>query len=118
LQLDVDRVCFPRQHLRSVVYNLLSNALKYRAPERALLVKVTTYREGDSVVLCVEDNGLGIAPNQMEKVFQMFKRLHTHVEGTGIGLYMVKQMVENYGGSITVESQLGQGTCFKVCFPA
>jgi signal transduction histidine kinase len=54
----------------------------------------------------------------MEKVFQMFKRLHTHVEGTGIGLYMVKQMVENYGGSITVESQLGQGTCFKVCFPA
>ncbi|MBD0260871.1 MAG: HAMP domain-containing histidine kinase, partial [Cytophagales bacterium] len=118
LQLGVDRVSFPRQYLRSVVYNLLSNALKYRAAERAPLVKITTFREGDFVVLCVEDNGLGIAPNQMDKMFQMFKRLHTHVEGTGVGLYMVKQMVENYGGSIAVESQLGRGTCFRVCFPA
>ncbi len=118
LQLDVDRVSFPRQYLRSVVYNLLSNALKYRAADRPPVVKLATFREGDFVVFCVEDNGLGIAPNQLDKVFQMFKRLHTHVEGTGIGLYMVKQMVENYGGSITVESQLGQGTRFKVYFPA
>ncbi len=53
----------------------------------------------------------------MDKLFQMFKRLHTHVEGTGIGLYMVKQMVENYGGRIEVKSQLDQGTQFKVSLP-
>jgi signal transduction histidine kinase len=53
----------------------------------------------------------------MDKLFQMFKRLHTHEEGTGIGLDMVKQMVENYGGRIEVESRLGDGTQFKVCFP-
>jgi signal transduction histidine kinase len=78
---------------------------------------VVTNREGDWVVLCVEDNGLGIAPGQMDKLFQMFKRLHTHVAGTGIGLYMVKQMVENYGGRIEVESRLEEGTQFKVYFP-
>ncbi len=115
--LQVERVRFPRQYLRSIVYNLLSNALKYRSPHRDPLVKVVTFREGDWVVLCVEDNGLGIAPGQMDKLFQMFKRLHTHVEGTGIGLYMVKQMVENYGGSIEVESRPGEGTQFKVYFP-
>ncbi len=117
LDLKVDQVSFPRQYLRSIVYNLLSNALKYRSPARPLSVKITTFREGDYIVFCVEDNGLGIAPNQMEKVFQMFKRLHTHVEGTGIGLYMVRQMVENYGGKIQVESQPDQGAQFKVYFP-
>jgi signal transduction histidine kinase len=64
----------------------------------------------------VEDNGLGIAPTQTDKVFQMFKRLHTHVEGTGVGLYMVRQMVENHGGKIEMESRLDQGTVFKVYF--
>jgi PAS domain S-box-containing protein len=116
-EFEADRVRFPRQYLRSIVYNLISNALKYRSPDRNLLVKVVTFREGSKVVLCVEDNGLGIAPAQMDKLFQMFKRLHTHVEGTGIGLYMVKQMVENYGGSIEAESRLGEGTQFKVYFP-
>ncbi len=117
LDLKVDQVSFPRQYLRSIVYNLLSNALKYRSPQRPLVIKATTFREGNYTVFCVEDNGLGIAPNQMEKVFQMFKRLHTHVEGTGIGLYMVRQMVENYGGKIQVESQPDQGAQFKVYFP-
>jgi PAS domain S-box-containing protein len=116
-QLQVDQVRFPRQYLRSIVYNLLSNALKYRSPHRDPLVKVVTNREGDWVVLCVEDNGLGIAPGQMDKLFQMFKRLHTHVAGMGIGLYMVKQMVENYGGRIQAESRPGEGTQFKVYFP-
>jgi PAS domain S-box-containing protein len=118
LHLGVSQVSFPRQYLRSIVYNLLSNALKYRSPERALLVKISTFREGDFVVLCVEDNGLGLSGTQLEKLFQMFKRLHTHVEGTGIGLYMVKQMVENYGGKIEAQSQVNQGTQFKAYFPA
>jgi signal transduction histidine kinase len=117
LHLDVGQVSFPRQYLRSIVYNLLSNALKYRSPQRPLVIKIATFREGACIVFCVEDNGLGIAPNQVEKVFQMFKRLHTHVEGTGIGLYMVRQMVENYGGKIQMESQPDQGSQFKVYFP-
>ncbi len=118
LQLGVGQVSFPRQYLRSVLYNLLSNAIKYRSPQRAPLVKVSTFQEGNFVVLCVEDNGLGLTTAQLEKLFQMFKRLHTHVEGTGIGLYMVKQMVENYGGRIEAESRPDEGTRFKVYLPA
>jgi signal transduction histidine kinase len=64
----------------------------------------------------VEDNGLGIDMRQEEKIFGLFKRLHTHVEGTGIGLYMVKKMLENAGGKIQVESQVGVGSAFKAYF--
>jgi PAS domain S-box-containing protein len=118
VHLGVDQVSFPRQYLRSIVYNLLSNALKYRSPDRTPRVTVTTTREDEFVVLTVEDNGLGLSPAQVKKLFQMFKRLHTHVEGTGIGLYMVRQMAENYGGRIEAESELGRGTRFKVYLPA
>jgi PAS domain S-box-containing protein len=113
LQISVGEISFPRQYLRSIVYNLLSNALKYRSPERSLLIKVSTFREGGFIVFCVEDNGLGIAPTQTDKVFQMFKRLHTHVEGTGVGLYMVRQMVENHGGRSKWKASLTRELCLR-----
>jgi signal transduction histidine kinase len=69
------------------------------------------------VVLDVQDNGLGIAENQLPKLFGMFQRLHDHVEGSGIGLYMVKKIVENAGGTVAVHSQLGDGSTFVVSFP-
>jgi signal transduction histidine kinase len=68
-------------------------------------------------VLEVHDNGLGLEAAQVPRLFTMFQRFHTHVEGTGIGLYMVKRMVENAGGRIEVHSQLGAGTTFFVYLP-
>jgi signal transduction histidine kinase len=68
-------------------------------------------------VLEVHDNGLGLAPAHLPRLFTMFQRFHDHVEGTGIGLYMVKRMVENAGGRIEVHSQLGAGTTFFVFLP-
>jgi len=62
----------------------------------------------------VQDNGLGVKKEDQVKVFDMFKRLHVHVEGTGIGLAIVKRIVENCDGKIEIESELGQGTTFKV----
>jgi signal transduction histidine kinase len=115
--MKTGEVSFPRQYLRSIVYNLLSNALKYRSPQRRLEVKITTFREAGYTVFCVEDNGLGLAPGQTEKIFRMFRRMHTHVEGTGVGLYMVRQMLENYGGKIEAEGRPGEGMLFKVYFP-
>jgi signal transduction histidine kinase len=112
------RVTFSEKNLRSVVYNLLSNALKYRHPDRAPRILISCQFQGDYLVLAVQDNGLGLDLTKgNEKLFGMFQRLHTHVEGTGIGLYMVKKILENAGGRIEVQSQLNQGTTFRVYFP-
>ncbi|GHA64891.1 CHASE domain-containing protein [Pontibacter akesuensis] len=113
---QVARILYAPKNLRSIIYNLVSNAIKYKSPERAPEVRVHTYQEGDFVVLEVQDNGLGIKKEQQHKLFTMFKRLHTHVEGTGIGLYIVKRIIENNGGKIEVESELGKGTTFRVYF--
>ncbi len=62
----------------------------------------------------MQDNGLGMDMRQEEKIFGLFKRLHAHVEGTGIGLYIVRKIMENTGGKIKVESQVEVGSTFKV----
>ena len=119
LELDVQAapwVSFSEKNLRSVVFNLLSNALKYRDPARPPQVQVRARPEADGVVLEVQDNGLGLAGVHQAQLFGMFQRFHDHVEGSGIGLYMVKKMVENAGGRITVDSELGRGTTFWVYF--
>ncbi|QIL75080.1 PAS domain-containing protein [Hymenobacter sp. HDW8] len=120
-QLKVDvmscpAVAFSEKNLRSVVYNLLSNALKYRHPNRPAQVSLHCSTEDKYVVLKVQDNGLGIDLTRDRELFQMFQRLHTHVEGSGVGLYMVKKMVENAGGKIEVESEVGVGSTFTVYF--
>ena len=67
-------------------------------------------------MLSVKDNGLGFEPGFKTKLFSMFKRFHDHVEGTGIGLYIIKRIIENKGGKIEVESELDKGSTFKVYF--
>ncbi|MDO7877629.1 PAS domain-containing sensor histidine kinase [Hymenobacter sp. ASUV-10] len=110
-------VTFAEKNLRSVVYNLLSNAFKYRHPDRAPAVQLRARATDDHVVLEVQDNGLGLDLGQgEEKLFAMFQRLHTHVEGTGVGLYMVKRILENASGRIEVSSAVGQGSTFRVYF--
>ncbi len=104
------------ENLKSVLYNLLSNPIKYRSLGREPWISVTCRSLGDYYVLTVGDNGLGMDMRQEAKIFALFKRLHTHVEGTGIGLYIVKRMIENAGGRIEVESKVGEGSTFKVYF--
>ncbi|HEX8326610.1 MAG TPA: PAS domain-containing sensor histidine kinase [Hymenobacter sp.] len=110
-------VSFPPKHLRSIVYNLLSNAVKYRAPDRAPDVRLRWRREAGGFVLEVEDNGLGLDAGQQARLFGLFERLHHHVEGSGVGLYMVRRIVENAGGTIGVRSQPGAGAAFTVRVP-
>lgn len=116
MELDHLPVQFSRKNLKSVCYNLLSNAIKYRCPERPLCIRITSRAQGDHYVLSVRDNGLGVSMQQGEKMFTLFKRFHTHVPGTGIGLHIVKKMVENAEGKIEVESQVGVGSTFRVYF--
>ncbi|WP_375417704.1 PAS domain-containing protein [uncultured Hymenobacter sp.] len=115
-------ISFAPKNLRSIVYNLLSNAVKYRHPARPAIVELRAYPATDvggraGVVLEVQDNGLGLDGAQQAKLFGMFQRLHTHVEGSGIGLYMVKKIVDNASGTITVESEPGVGSTFRVFLP-
>ena len=104
--------------LHSIVFNLLSNAVKYRSPDRPLQVALRTACTAHWHELRVQDNGLGLSPAQQAQQFTLFKRLHTHVEGSGVGLYAIKKLIENAGGTIGVESQAGVGTTFLVRLPA
>jgi two-component system, sensor histidine kinase and response regulator len=112
----VPEVVYARKNLRSILYNLLTNAIKYRSPDRLPHIHIRTYPEDTYTVLCVQDNGLGLDKSQQAKLFTMFKRMHTHVEGSGIGLYIIKRIIENYGGKIHVDSEPGKGTRFSVYF--
>ena len=121
-QLDVElpdhlAVRFLEKNLRSLVYILLSNALKYRDPSRPAHVRLRALPDGQYLRLTVQDNGLGIDAAGQRKLFGLFERLHSHVEGSGIGLFIVKKMVENAGGRIAVESEVGVGSTFTVLLP-
>lgn len=115
--LRVEEIDFSKKNLRSILYNLLTNAIKYKHPERVPHIVISTYLEDKYFVLSVRDNGLGIDMKQKEKLFMLFKRLHSHVEGTGIGLYIVKRIVDNVEGRIEVDSELNKGTEFRIYIP-
>ncbi|MFD2247149.1 sensor histidine kinase [Pontibacter ruber] len=111
---QVPETLFSRKNLRSILYNLVSNSIKYSSPERKPIIEITTSRSDGYTLLTVRDNGLGLRKEDQQKVFGMFKRLHSHVEGTGVGLAIVKRIVENCDGKIEFESELGKGSVFKV----
>lgn len=111
-------VHFSAKTLRSILYNLLSNAIKYRATTRPAQIWLRCYPgERNQLVLSVRDNGLGLDEVQQSELFRLFRRLHTHVSGSGVGLYMVKKMVDNASGTLTVQSQPNVGSTFLVTLP-
>ncbi|QNE39893.1 PAS domain-containing protein [Hymenobacter sp. NBH84] len=113
---EVPTLDFAQLSLQSILYNLLSNALKYAHPDRPPLIRVATERTPEGMpILVVQDNGLGMdLARYGADLFQMFRRFHDHVHGTGVGLYLVNRLVEQAGGRIVVESTVGEGTTFRV----
>ncbi|MCR5889313.1 PAS domain-containing protein [Hymenobacter sp. J193] len=106
---------FARANLRTILLNLLGNSLKYADPDRPARIHVSVWVERNQPVLVVEDNGLGFdAQKHGAELFHLFRRLHTHTPGTGVGLYLVNRIVEARGGSIEVDSQPGQGATFRI----
>lgn len=107
-----------RPMLNSILYNLISNAIKYRSPDKDPIIRVSSASQEGNSIIVIEDNGLGIdLDNFGDKVFGMYKRFHTHTDGKGLGLFLVKLQVEALGGKIDVESQLQKGTKFTITFP-
>lgn len=99
--------------------NLLDNAIKYASPERTPEIHIGTKDRGDSWEFSVTDNGIGIDPEYYDKIFILFQRLHSSEEysGTGIGLSIVKKVLDHMGGTIQVASELGKGTKFTFTVP-
>lgn len=113
---EVGEITYAKKNLRSIFYNLITNAIKYRDKVRPIVISLQTQKSDGGILLTIQDNGLGLNQDQQAKLFTMFKRLHSHVEGSGIGLYIVKRIIDNNGGKIEVESQEGKGSTFKILF--
>jgi signal transduction histidine kinase/tetratricopeptide (TPR) repeat protein len=105
-------------YIDSILYNLISNAIKYRSPNRPCEIILTTKLQNNSITLIVKDNGIGIDLERYGgQLFGLYRRFNTHIEGKGIGLYLVKAQVESLNGSIEVSSAVNEGTTFIVTFP-
>ena len=116
---DLPVVVADRVQLRQLLQNLISNAIKYRSPDRTPVVEISAehQRTGGWHIL-VQDNGIGIREADIPHIFEMFRRLHgPDLPGSGIGLATVKRIVERLGGSISVESQEGVGSRFVIEIP-
>jgi signal transduction histidine kinase len=107
---------YVRSNLRTILLNLVANALKYHHPDRTPQVHIRTYLLDGRPVLEVQDNGIGInLERHGNELFQLFRRFHPQAgTGTGVGLYLVNRLVQSHGGHIEVESTEGEGTLFRV----
>lgn len=116
IQRPLARVLGNPALLTQVVSNLVGNALKFMPSGREPRVNIRTHTVGNKVRLCIEDNGIGIAPEHQRKIFGLFERLHGPHEyaGTGVGLAIVSKAVERMGGTVTVTSEPGSGSTFEV----
>ncbi len=109
---DLPIVLFPRRRLEQVFTNLIGNAIRYTAKVENPCISIYAIDHSDVFEIVVKDNGIGIAKKDFEKVFRLFERANSDQPGSGVGLAIVKKVVEQYGGKIWIESEVGQGAEF------
>jgi two-component system, LuxR family, sensor kinase FixL len=105
--------------IRQLLMNLIGNAIKFRAPDRPLIITITALTELNKVHISIKDNGIGFDEKYLDRIFTIFQRLHGRSEypGTGVGLAICRRIVERHDGTITAKSQPGQGAEFIVTLP-
>jgi signal transduction histidine kinase len=104
--------------IKQVFSNIVDNAIKYLDPSRPGHITVSGYTQGDRAIYCIEDNGVGIPEQKKEKIFEFFLRLDgTAANGEGIGLAIVRRIIEKHRGRVWVESEVGKGSKFYVALP-
>jgi anti-sigma regulatory factor (Ser/Thr protein kinase) len=104
--------------IHSILYNLISNSIKYRSLDQLPVIQISSEEHDDHFEIIVHDNGLGIDLNtHKQDIFKLYRRFHRHVEGRGLGLYLVKLQCEALGGTIQVESELNKFTRFRLNLP-
>ena len=115
--LESPNIYFPKQFLNSILLNLLTNSIKYKSEERKALVQISTELKMGQTVLHFNDNGIGFDMKKFgDKIFGLYQRFHSNIEGKGIGLYIIKSQIESMGGRIEVESEPNLGTSFHIYF--
>jgi len=113
-EINHSQILFVRRKLRSIVYNLINNSIKYRSVDRPLRININVDQEDDFTILSITDNARGIAADDLQKIFTKYERISRDIEGTGIGLYLVNEIMKLAGGRITVDSEPGKGSTFKL----
>lgn|GEM_PF-3456861 len=118
VDLQVSKISTIPAYVDSILYNLISNSLKFQRPGRPCSINISTRQTGGSIILCVSDNGIGMDLMQVgNKLFGLYKRFHIESEGKGLGLYLVKSHVDALDGRIEVESAIDVGTSIRIFFP-
>jgi PAS domain S-box-containing protein len=115
---DLPVVSGDRDRLVEVLQNLLDNAAKFMGEQPNPVVEIGAETRGDEIIFHVRDNGIGIDPKFHKKIFELFDKLNPQIEGTGIGLALVKRIIEVHGGTIWVESEPGKGAAFYFTLPS
>ena len=116
---ELPDVLADRVQFEQVFQNLIANAVKYRHPDRTLVIRISARRSGSRWEFSVADNGIGFDAEYSQTIFEAFRRLHgTDVPGSGVGLAICKTVVESFGGEIWAESQNGSGATFSFTVPA
>jgi signal transduction histidine kinase len=116
--LKVDQIVTVRSYLHSIVFNLITNSIKYRRTEIPLHIAIRTRKVGEKTILVFEDNGMGIDLKRHRRdLFGLYKKFNSGHDGDGLGLYLVKNQVELLGGRITVKSKPNKGTAFRIELP-
>lgn len=112
---EIPNIEYPKLYMESIMLNLLSNSIRYRSPDRIAKIHFCTKINNNEIVLIVKDNGLGIdLKKHGHKLFGLNNTFHRHPDSKGVGLFMTKTQIETIGGSITVESEVDEGTTFEI----
>ncbi len=114
---EVPEIRYIPSYLESIFLNLITNAIKYRHPDRHPVIDICSFKEEDKTCLMIRDNGLGIdLEKHGDNLFNMYQTFHTGKESVGIGLFITKNQIETLQGSIHVQSAVDEGTTFKIVF--
>ncbi|HET6992872.1 MAG TPA: ATP-binding protein, partial [Bacteroidia bacterium] len=106
--------------IHQVMFNLISNAVKYSSKKKKPLIEISSEKSGNEIIFSVKDNGVGFDMQYVDKLFGVFQRLHgmNEFDGTGVGLAIVQRIVSKHNGRVWAEGKVDKGACFRIALPA
>ncbi|HET8828716.1 MAG TPA: ABC transporter substrate-binding protein [Pelobium sp.] len=118
LDLKVKELTFPKHWFLSIIFNLITNAIKFNKAGRKTVLDIETFQDDRNIILKFRDNGIGIdLQKNGSKIFGLYQRINPQIEGKGFGLFIVKSHMETFNGKVEVESVVGESTTFILYFP-